>query len=82
MTERVWNDGPPPHVGWWNASANKFGSIWRWWDGAHWSKPAFQEMSAEQAGEQAVVHAASDDIPWIRRWPEGARVPRVNPESP
>ena len=37
--ERIWHSGPPPHVGWWNASFDfvKGNNDWRWWDGKCWS---------------------------------------------
>ena len=83
MTDRDWHKGPPPHVGWWNASANGFHDIWRWWDGRYWSRPAGEHMSATEAAALAQERAYyGSDITWSDRWPEGARVPRVNPESP
>jgi hypothetical protein len=32
MTKQIWHKGPPPHVGWWNASLFRESGIWRWWN--------------------------------------------------
>ena len=81
-TKRVWKKGPPPHVGWWNASFRRDIDAWRWWNGAQWSRtmndidnPAFAKMrAATPADMQYQGH-----IEWTHHWPEGARVARINP---
>ena len=81
-TKRVWNSGPPPHVGWWNASATESDRYWRWWDGVRWSKPA---ISTDHPRIVAVLAKTKSDIrdpsiiKWTRHWPKNARVARVNP---
>lgn len=45
-----WFDGSkfvPYHVGEYNASPHAFGFIFRWWDGARWSYPYFQDSSED-----------------------------------
>ena len=80
--EREWHSGPPPHVGWWNASNTEHPDTWRWWDGEKWSAPAFNDYSAKQAGVQANTEhdlGLGKTIVWSDYYPENARVPRVNP---
>lgn len=40
MNDQVWYSGPPPSIGWWQASAAGVRGITRWWDGKRWSAPA------------------------------------------
>ena len=78
--KRVWNSGPPPHVGWWNASMREDNELWRWWDGKQWSRWAKKVFSAEDAAKQASRRAPYQDaIEWTYYWPKRARVFRVNP---
>ena len=81
MTDRIWHKGPPPHVGWWNASRGRDESIWRWWDRAGWSKASPHSRSADVAGRQAKYLApiSQDSIEWTHYWPENAHVPRLDP---
>lgn len=51
--ERVWHKGPPPHIGWWNASLHFDLNAWRWWDGENWSMSTSISLSAAEAGEVA-----------------------------
>lgn len=81
MEKRVWNSGPPPHVGWWNASNMKDCDTWRWWDGAKWSLAAYPHFTAEHAAREAAHATKAWRIEWTDHWPEGARVPRVDPRS-
>lgn len=71
---RIWRDGPPPSVGWWNASIKRDSTSWRWWDGKQWSHPAYPEYSptyaAQMAGEK---HKSEAGIEWNDYWPENAR---------
>lgn len=82
MRERVWQEGPPPHVGWWNASWNKGEWIWRWWDGKVWSMPSLRHFPIKN-----VVHNAmcpdnpKVNILWTDYYPKDARVLRVNPNK-
>lgn len=79
-TRRLWNSGPPPHAGWWNASAYQYTWSWRWWDGVRWSHVASHIFTGERAGrvaakpEQAQLQAC---ILWTDYWPPGARVERI-----
>lgn len=82
--KRVWHDGPPPHIGWWNASVNRSKHVWRWWNGEAWGLPASHAAScghirrAYDADQPAQCQA---DIQWTDYWPKNARVPRMRPED-
>lgn len=80
MTARIWHKGPPPHVGWWNASANRYHNVWRWWNGKRWSVGVRDHETPERA---ALFARKKVDvlayIEWSDYWPEGARVPRIDP---
>lgn len=81
---RVWRDGPPPHVGWWNASSVKNKDNWSWWNGEHWSSLVGNQRNAECAGQWATVHFPHrllGDVQWTDYWPADARVPRLAPED-
>lgn len=84
--QRVWHDGPPPHAGWWNAAyAGVEDTIvwwdgWRWWDGERWSQGLGRREPAHRIAEYAAVRVpASVRVRWNDYWPEGARVPRIDP---
>lgn len=81
MTERVWKKGPPPHVGWWNASKCKQPNIWRWWNGCRWSEFAFEHETPKEAAAIAARKSYGwlASIEWTDYWPENARVPRIKP---
>ena len=83
MTARVWHAGKPPHVGWWNASTMKYLQCWRWWNGKHWSEPAYEFDGVFCVSESAKTKASFDSaiMEWSYYWPENARVPRINPET-
>jgi hypothetical protein len=75
-TGRQWHSGPPPHVGWWNASAMQNVFTWRWWDGRVWSRAVDQDASAVYAGAVAKHPEPSERqrcILWTDYWPKGAR---------
>jgi len=77
-----WFKGPPPHVGWWNASVGRNPKSWRWWNGKHWSKsvsPLSPSASAKAHAQRPAL--SSSTIRWTHYWPEGARVPRINPDT-
>lgn len=80
MTKRIWRTGPPPHVGWWNASASRVEDSWRWWNGFRWSWFANSSYSAKDAAKCANVRSEIlTIIEWTDYWPENARVPRIKP---
>lgn len=82
MSARTWHKGPPPHVGWWNASRNELTFCWRWWDGQCWSIPVFVGEDRLNAGSKAKVKETarlSRCVAWSDYYPKGARVPRVAP---
>ncbi len=79
-----WSDGPPPHVGWWNASVRGGRDYWRWWDGKQWSVSASPVFSAQTAAMSAMrpdSAARQPYISWRYYWPDGARCARYNPET-
>lgn len=80
MSRRVWHKGPPPHVGWWNASNGRVREVWRWWDGFAWSFPAVEGQTAKFAAKQiSKPNNLYGEVEWTHRWPAGARVPRIDP---
>lgn len=82
MSRRTWHKGPPPHIGWWNASAARRKDLWRWWNGYEWSRAIHMNASARTA-DYAAAHAQGDDslVEWTKYYPAGARVPRINPSK-
>lgn len=83
MTDRKWHKGPPPHVGWWNASLGIDKTVWRWWDGSQWSYGAYPTCSVTQAARAAdcKLDTAIAAIKWTHYYPENARVPRIDPRK-
>ncbi len=47
-----WAEGPPPCVGWWNASVVRDPDCRRWWDGKCWSR-AVWNIESEESAERA-----------------------------
>lgn len=81
--DRKWHSGPPPHVGWWNASVLRSRVMWRWWDGMRWSAPAhFMYSPSNVARAAACPVELGDHIEWSDYYPPDARVPRVDPSPP
>lgn len=83
---RIFHSGPPPHIGWWNASfEGKDRNAWRWWDGRGWSLAAFPDHTPEEAHRatrwRSKVAAEENGslILWSDYWPEDARVERMKP---
>lgn len=82
-SKRVWNSGPPPHIGWWNASTCNDARGWRWWNGKGWSNKADCRLPKTYAGIVAGVRSpaiAQFAVKWTDYWPKNARVPRVVPK--
>lgn len=82
--ERIWHDGPPPHIGWWQASFNKNPAYWRWWDGEKWTNAAHESDKASYAASvvSAKYRVAHGCVRWTYYWPKNARVPRIDPRKP
>lgn len=79
MTKQ-WNDGPPPSIGWWPVRLTNGAGMphLRWWNGGHWSAPAWPSNSVGQAGEIAKQFALREnrEIQWATRpstWPARSR---------
>lgn len=81
--EMEWHSGPPPHIGWWNASAILDPTIWRWWNGKHWGLAATDKCSRKEVARCAARagFVPMSAIRWRHYYPENARVPRINPEA-
>lgn len=84
MTKRIWNSGPPPHIGWWNASMSMDDRVWRWWDGKGWSYSAMESYPLGQVIRRAMnpSNYTENEIQWTTYWPRNARVPRIDPRGP
>lgn len=76
-----WHAGPPPHVGWWLTRSSRQGESWRWWRGDGWTHGVQPDATHEQRRAATRRRSAAAGILWCADWPEGARVPRVNPET-
>jgi hypothetical protein len=81
---RTWHKGPPPHIGWWNTLRGEVSDppnpmTWRWWDGANWSYGAHAKTCAPSA---MASWQKNEGVVWSDYYPEGARVPRVDPSLP
>lgn len=75
-----WRSGPPPHIGWWNASKFKYSQIWRWWDGKQWSTAVSSADSSPLAADLAKRPApVQSNIKWNDYWPETCPFPRPVP---
>ena len=79
---RIWKNGPPPHIGWWNASSVMDDRAWRWWNGEYWSMRACPANSREQVKIPAKTRSriTNEIMQWTDYWPENARVPRFAPQ--
>jgi len=77
MSNAEWHRGPPPSLGWWEASTTHFGpplsGLYRWWDGEAWSNPVGKHRTAEEAGIMAAdKRQEGAHIAWRHRpftWP-------------
>lgn len=83
MNTRKWHSGPPPHIGWWNASRLELINIWRWWDGREWSWCVREDEPISTAVFNANIKQSYlvSGISWSDYWPENARVPRIDPRK-
>lgn len=74
----IWKIGPPPAIGWWNASRQRNEDMWRWWNGETWSVVVHDDYEPEEAGAVALVVDSwqGDPIEWTWYWPHLARVKR------
>jgi len=83
MNDRTWHQGPPPHVGWWNASILRSSNIWRWWDGTCWSQPVSADSGWQNAEHRAKIPNGDDgyELEWSDYYPKNARVPRIDPSK-
>jgi hypothetical protein len=47
-----WVKGPPPAVGWWNASRCRDPEVRRWWNGSYWSAAVYVGMTTDGTMER------------------------------
>lgn len=78
MTKATWHSGPPPSLGWWPASSERFENSYRWWNGVYWSRPCFNGEPGEIVALFSAIPSTFDlsEIEWQRRpasWPERSR---------
>lgn len=82
MSNRKWRKGPPPYIGWWNASLGRSDEAWRWWDGKCWSFSSYPDSSADYINRVVSMKSLmSQAVEWTNYWPENARVERKNPNA-
>lgn len=90
MPRLKWNNGEPPHKGWWRVTLDRSANpragqhkYWGWWDGVKWSSFANQSYSAKDAAIMGNSHGWGDtnDISWCDTYPAYARVPRIDPDE-
>ena len=82
--KQSWQDGPPPHVGWWLCfTQGREIAEWRWWEGSFWGLDTYDtdpiDLVTRYAAEETNINPKK--IRWCHYWPENARVPRMNPEN-
>ena len=78
----TWHKGPPPHIGWWVATARRNQGTWRWWDGVQWSRAVTAgapPLAAAKAASVPMAFWAPARIEWTDEWPHNARCPRIDP---
>jgi hypothetical protein len=78
ITNSDWYAGPPPHIGWWNASVDRSQTSWRWWDGVRWG------IANSPRAKRPFTHhtlCTLSLIMWTWAWPDNARCARVNPAT-
>ncbi len=80
MTARIWNSGPPPHIGWWLCWSSST-IAWRWWNGKRFSFACDESRNAKEAAHwaQYELFYGNEFFKWTDYWPENARVPRIKP---
>lgn len=77
MSKRKWLSGPPPSVGWWNASDSQAHFVWRWWNGHCWSTRAHEGNNQHEAALAArIADWDQVSITYTTYWPKNARVAR------
>lgn len=77
-----WRTGKPLHAGWWLTRLGYSRAEWRWWDGKRWSAASSRANNAVSAAAMAQFASSTDfAMTWCTDWPEGARVPRINPAT-
>lgn len=86
--DNTFKSGPPPFAGWWYTrhtfSNGTYLDGWRWWNNNYWSIMTLDIMQPEFVAAYANTQAMhyNDKLRWSSYWPEGARVPRINPDAP
>ena len=61
--------GSPPHVGWWLCQTlDSVNSLWRWWDGIHWSV-GFEPTDLLPAEIKKDQWQGTATVKWSKFWP-------------
>lgn len=77
-----WNEGAPPHVGWWNVKCPGTNKYLSWWNGEFFGRLMYFGNDKDIQSKTYCLEkngARLDKWSWL--WPENARVARVNPET-
>lgn len=89
--KEVFNPGPVPHAGWWLVN-DMMGPAWVFYDedmvataygsyDQHERESFINDLSVEESVLFATETADAPGIAWSWHWPQGARVPRIDPET-
>ena len=85
---RVWHDGAPPHVGWWNVCSHSENDNWRFFNGKYWSMVVSDNFTVKNIGDclnddfsMNYWRVGETDIKWCDYYPDNARVPRIDPNA-
>jgi len=86
MNKLTWHRGYPPFTGWWFTKADTLPKCWRWFDANNktWSISVFEtyddaKIAALYAAKKSRIQ--HEFIAWTYYWPEGARLPRIDPRK-
>ena len=80
MIEGAFNEGKPPHIGWWYTYCPDVGYFWRWWFGDAWSW-GFHKGTEIPMDVRPMPPEARSAVFWNDHYPENARVARVDPDA-
>jgi hypothetical protein len=76
MSTPTWRSGPPPSLGWYQASVSQDPEALRWRGEGYWSVVCRKGMSARMLNRRARTPATTQGIQWLPRpasWPKRSR---------
>lgn len=78
-----WNEGAPPHVGWWNVKCSGTNDKYlSWWNGEFFGRLMYFGNDKDiQSKTYCLEKTGARLDKWSWLWPSNARVARVNPET-